>query len=357
MSMTTNSRMRSTLLPLLLVSGCALADSPSAASATASTEPTLAPVAQPQVSATVSTSAAAPTTAAAAPAKAVLEESCKWDAKFEALQNQQEKTRQAVADLKNLQQQVSRQLQQQQAPRPSATETAKKPADDKCAVQDPGKTTPDGKLILGETEWIYVDEASTVFDSRIDTGATTSSISATDITVFEREGKRWVKFKIPLSDKKSLDVEAPFVRYVVIRQASAATRDKRPIVRMTLQIGNLTEKAEFSLRDRSEMDYVLLLGREFIKDVAVVDVSREYVQGKPEGAQAVANKKKTGGKLEVQPGDAKAADKKKEKAAPAKKPVAKKASTVDNSADSNNATSAANSATAPKDQATAKDKQ
>ena len=37
------------------------------------------------------------------------------------------------------------------------------------------------------------------------------------------------------------------------------------------------------------MDFPVLLGREFIKDVAVVDVARENVQGKPqiEGAAAI----------------------------------------------------------------------
>ena len=59
-------------------------------------------------------------------------------------------------------------------------------------------------MILGETEWLYVEEANGNFMSRVDTGATTSSISAQDVTVFEREGRRWVKFTMPVDGENQL---------------------------------------------------------------------------------------------------------------------------------------------------------
>ena len=57
--------------------------------------------------------------------------------------------------------------------------------------------------------------------------------------------------------------------------------DRRPVVRLTVRIGDMTEKAEFTLKDRSDMTFPVLLGREFLKDIAVVDVAREYIQPKP----------------------------------------------------------------------------
>lgn len=154
-----------------------------------------------------------------------------------------------------------------------------------CVPAEPGKTTADGKMILGETEWIYVEEANGNFMTRVDTGATTSSISAEDIEVFEREGHRWVKFTIPVDGGDKVHVEAPFVKYIRIRQANGL--EDRPIVQMTVRMGSVTEKADFSLTDRTKMDFPVLLGREFIKDIAVVDVARENVQGKPQIAGAV----------------------------------------------------------------------
>jgi hypothetical protein len=47
-----------------------------------------------------------------------------------------------------------------------------------------------------------------------------------------------------------------------------------------IQIGDLKEKTEFTLADRTHLTYPLLLGRSFFKDVAVVDVSRKFVQPK-----------------------------------------------------------------------------
>ena len=123
---------------------------------------------------------------------------------------------------------------------------------------------------------------------------------------------------MPLDNGQVLDMEAPFVRYVTIRQASAKTTDDRPVVRMTMQLGSLTEKAEFSLRDRSDMNFPLLLGREFIKDVAVVDVARQFVQPKPDVANLFAAKKKA--KLgEKKQADDKASNKKKAAATSSKK--------------------------------------
>ena len=251
----------------------------------------------------------------------ILDNGYKLGSDLKLIQAEQAKTRQSIQELKTLQQQLAKQLQQQQGDTNTMKNEKKGKEENTCQQSGPGLTTPDGKLILGEAEWVYLEEANGAFQSRVDTGATTSSISATDITIFEREGKRWVKFKLPLDDGKSLDMEAPYVRTVTIRQASAKTTDDRPVVRMTMQVGSLTEKAEFSLKDRSDMDFSLLLGREFIKDVAVVDVAREFVQPKPDVALLISSKKAAAAAAAAAAADKKKADSKK---APAKKSTPKK---------------------------------
>ncbi|GAK22074.1 hypothetical protein JCM19052_2644 [Vibrio sp. JCM 19052] len=49
--------------------------------------------------------------------------------------------------------------------------------------------TPDGMLILGAEEWVHIPAINQTFKGRVDTGATTSSISATEVVPFERDGK------------------------------------------------------------------------------------------------------------------------------------------------------------------------
>lgn len=142
--------------------------------------------------------------------------------------------------------------------------------------------TQDGKMILGEHEIVWLDDAQSAFSARIDTGATTSSLNALDITTFERDGDPWVSFNLPIPDTEDqAKVETPILRKVRIRQASAEEIDQRPVIKLTMRIGDHVEKVEFTLADRSKMNHPVLLGREFLKDIAVVDIARQNAQGKP----------------------------------------------------------------------------
>ncbi|MUH98689.1 hypothetical protein GNP63_19445 [Aliivibrio fischeri] len=140
--------------------------------------------------------------------------------------------------------------------------------------------TADGKLLLGEEEWIYIKAINHNAKARIDTGATTSSISAVDIEMFERDGKDWVKFKLAHNEKETKEFESPVSRIVTIRQSSTEKRTDRPVIEAWVQIGDLKTKTEFTLNDRTHMTFPVLLGRTFFRDVAVVDVSKKFIQPK-----------------------------------------------------------------------------
>ncbi|MGF1696409.1 RimK/LysX family protein [Vibrio lamellibrachiae] len=142
------------------------------------------------------------------------------------------------------------------------------------------KKTEDGKLILGDQEWVYIPGMKQSFKARVDTGATTSSVSAQDIVQFERDGKDWVKFKMDMGDTLSKEIALPIQRWVKIRQSNSEESEKRPVVVAWVQVGDLKEKTEFTLSDRNHMKFSILLGRSFFKDVAIVDVSKKFVQDK-----------------------------------------------------------------------------
>ena len=149
--------------------------------------------------------------------------------------------------------------------------------------------TPDGKMYLGEDEYIYIKEADATFDARIDTGAAVSSISAKNITEFERNGKRWYRFTIEANDQ-SFEVEAPYIRTSQIRQSSKNTLTERIVVSLNLKIGSFSTKSEFTLTDRTHMQYPLLIGRTLIQDIAVVDVARDHIQGRNKDTYLILNK-------------------------------------------------------------------
>lgn len=149
------------------------------------------------------------------------------------------------------------------------------------SCKHPPHQAPDGRLILGRVEWVLLSEINDMFKARVDTGATTSSVSADNITIFERDGKKWVKFFLTHDGTDNVPMEARLVRYAKIRQASADEMDRRPVVKLNIRIGKATESAEFTLTDRSSMTYPILLGREFLKDVALVDVAKKFLHGRP----------------------------------------------------------------------------
>ena len=142
-----------------------------------------------------------------------------------------------------------------------------------------------GKPVLGEVEWLWVDSLGKNFKTRIDTGATTSSLNAANVQEFERDGKKWVRFQLltdnlPLQQENEQErskeniIEAPLTRWVKIRQASTDTLDRRAVVELRIRLGPFYEKTEFTLADRSYMEFPVLLGREFFRDIAIVDVSK-----------------------------------------------------------------------------------
>ncbi|MBZ6066348.1 ATP-dependent zinc protease [Aeromonas schubertii] len=197
------------------------------------------------------------------------------------IQQQSDLIAQLTSDLKRMKQTVSKVDDKLDnlpgtEPKPVVIPTTK------CPAPAQGHTL-DGKLLVGEAEWLWVDAANDAFQARVDTGATTSSISAQDITIFERNGKNWVRFYLSHQEMDDrIQIEAPLVRHVRVRQASADELDRRPVVRLAVRLGDMTEKAEFTLKDRSDMAFPVLLGREYLKDIAVVDVAREYIQPKPQ---------------------------------------------------------------------------
>ena len=148
----------------------------------------------------------------------------------------------------------------------------------KPKVQEEIKTErfSDELLVLGRVEWLWVDAVKDYLKARVDTGAATSSLHAKNIQPFERDGADWIKFEIDVDDRQ-WELEAPLVKYKKVKQASNASWDKRPVVTMTVSIDGYIEESQFTLVDRSSMIYPILLGRSFLTDLAIVDVSKKFI--------------------------------------------------------------------------------
>ncbi len=131
--------------------------------------------------------------------------------------------------------------------------------------------------VVGEVEYALVGTNGPLHKARIDTGATTTSVGFAEITPFERDGRKWVKFTV--RDRitgQTYPFERPVVRTASIKRHGAAPVE-RPVVKLQITIGEIAGDIEVSLADRDAFDYPVLIGRNFLDGNFVVDVGNRYL--------------------------------------------------------------------------------
>ena len=126
--------------------------------------------------------------------------------------------------------------------------------------------------IIGAVENVYLLPMKSAFQSRIDTGATSSSLDAEYVKRFERDGKSWVEFKVVNKTTGEQYVyEKPISRRIKIKRIGE--NEDRPSVEMDVKMGGETFKAEFTIAEREKFEYQVLVGRNILSGRAIVDVS------------------------------------------------------------------------------------
>ncbi len=142
--------------------------------------------------------------------------------------------------------------------------------------QEKNRTVND-KLLVGRVEYVTLQADQLTLKAKIDTGAKTSSLHALDLTAFERDGEKWVRFAMldPKTDKK-ISFESRVVKETKVKQQDAQTQ-LRPTVSMSITFGTVEEQINFTLTDRSGYLYQVLIGRNFLRDRAIVDVSHTFI--------------------------------------------------------------------------------
>jgi hypothetical protein len=132
-----------------------------------------------------------------------------------------------------------------------------------------------GLLVIGAVEWATVEPGNLRMEARIDTGAETTSIHAENIELVERDGKRYVRFDLLDGEGGLLPMEVRLRRRVLIKQHDREP-ERRYVVRMWVTVGEVRSRIDVNLSDREDFEYPLLIGRNFLVDAMVVDVSRQH---------------------------------------------------------------------------------
>ncbi|MCI0506988.1 MAG: ATP-dependent zinc protease [Gammaproteobacteria bacterium] len=131
------------------------------------------------------------------------------------------------------------------------------------------------KQTIGWAEQVTIADQEVTLSAKMDTGATHSSLNTPELHLFKKNDESWVKFAVARQDGQILQFEARVVRMVKIKQKGERAQ-VRPVIHMVLCLGNVLKKVEVNLADRSKFDFPILVGRSFLQDEFIIDVSKKF---------------------------------------------------------------------------------
>ena len=123
------------------------------------------------------------------------------------------------------------------------------------------------KAVIGEVEKIRVNPGNFVMKARIDTGASITSIGIDSVEIINEDGEDWAI--VTIDDHTT---RHKVVRYIYVKRHGAKAH-KRPVIKLRLTLGEISRNVNVSLANRGNFQYQLLIGRNFLNDRFVVDVS------------------------------------------------------------------------------------
>ena len=118
--------------------------------------------------------------------------------------------------------------------------------------------------------------------AKIDTGARTSSLQARVLDRFERDGKPFVRFAVDWDDIAHEGEEVQVDTRGVT--SSNGETQNRFVIKTPVRIGSIEFRAEFTLADRSDMKFPMLIGRTALRRRFLVDSGHSCLQS-PDAAR------------------------------------------------------------------------
>ncbi len=120
-------------------------------------------------------------------------------------------------------------------------------------------------IVVGSEEWCALPELGIpAIKARIDSGAKTSAIHASNITKFLKDGEPWVSYEIhPIQKNRKVVVNCSSkVHDTRMIKNTSGVSEKRYVIKTPLLIDDQTWDIEITLANRDSMGFKMLLGRE-----------------------------------------------------------------------------------------------
>ena len=136
------------------------------------------------------------------------------------------------------------------------------------------------KTIIGWREWVGLpDLGIDTIKAKIDTGARTSSLDASEVSLFEEQGDTMVRFRVTCGRRNKLKEQTCTAAVVEHRNVtnSGGYVEERIVISTKVRIGVLEKEIEITLTQRDNMKFRMLLGRTALGNNFQVDVARSYL--------------------------------------------------------------------------------
>ena len=132
---------------------------------------------------------------------------------------------------------------------------------------------------IGWREWIYLPRFDDfAIKAKVDTGARTSALHATQIKEHDNNGKKLVSFRLHQSSKH-IDISTQLIRYLKIT-SSFGDSEIRPLIRLKIRLGERSWFTEVTLTKRTRMTYPMLIGRNTLMKKYLIHSHKSYLTGK-----------------------------------------------------------------------------
>lgn len=139
------------------------------------------------------------------------------------------------------------------------------------------------KFLIGRNDRIDLPKLHLYnIDAKIDTGANTSAIHFSYAEVVKREGKTMLHFTLldpshPDFNNKEFFVEEFEQRLI---KNSFGASEQRYVISTEIVLFNKTWKTEFSLSNRGNLKFPILIGRKLLRKGFLVDVTKRNLSFK-----------------------------------------------------------------------------
>jgi hypothetical protein len=128
------------------------------------------------------------------------------------------------------------------------------------------------KRIIGWIEPVTIvnDETALDFTAKIDSGADYSSIDVETHHLITRDGESWIRFELEDDAGQLHTLERPLYKVTRVKRKGAESQP-RFVIMLEMCLGGFRRTTRFSLVDRHNYKYRLLIGRDFLRGRFVID--------------------------------------------------------------------------------------